>query len=413
MTKIEIVLAQCLEALEQGTSLEACLARYPNRREELEPLLRAAQRVGSAPPVGPSDTFRQGARDRMVLLIQHREALKARRETERRSGGFLERLRGQLAPAFQMGRLIRPAVALLALVLLVGVLGAGAVYASSDALPGSSLYPFKMASERIRLTLSFSESAKAALHLELAAERLEEASGLVQTDGDAEIEPLMKRYAAEVNAASGILQRRRDRDSQVTTLSVELQEELTRHQAVLGQVRESVPETARRAVERALIASEAARQGALGPEERPQASPDVKPTRPGRAGWGTGTPTSTRLAEPTATYTPTETSEPDQNTEPTERAVPRGWTRTPEPPGLTMTPEPPGRTHTPQPPGRTYTPAPPAQSPTPREPNPGVTPGPPDEPGPPEPPDPPDDPGPPEQDERPGPPGKQGTSGRP
>lgn len=407
MAKIEVVLAECLDALERGASLETCLARYPEQRTELEPLLRAAWRVRSTPPVATSHAFRERARDRMVHLLQHRQAAATRHERSERVG-FLRWLQTQFALDLPFRRFAMPALASLLVILLVGLLGAGAAYASSDALPGDSLYPVKLASEQIRLALSLSESAKAALHLRLAAERLEEASVLIQTDGADGIAPLMKRYAAEVNAASGILRRRRDRDSQVADLSTELQEELTRHQTVLSQVREAVPPAARAAVESALAASEAARQGALGPEERPEGSPMVRPTRPGQPQGETRPPTSTHSLESTVRYTPTQTTEPDQRSEPSERAVPPGRTMTPDSPGRTYTPEPPGQTYTPQPPGRTYTPAPPAQTPTPRGPEPGATPEPPGPPDPPDPPGPPDPPDPPGENERPG-----ETPGRP
>ncbi|MBF8286413.1 MAG: hypothetical protein HW393_227 [Dehalococcoidia bacterium] len=47
------ILDKCLAALNQGETLDACLARYPNHADELRAHLRLAQRLALTPPHQP------------------------------------------------------------------------------------------------------------------------------------------------------------------------------------------------------------------------------------------------------------------------------------------------------------------------------------------------------------------------
>ena len=410
MAKIESILAECLDELDRGVSVEACLERHPEQREELEPLLRAAQRVRSTPQVRPSASFRQGARERMILQIRHRESIREREKESKRPTIF-ERLWPDLRLSRAVTRFAVPVMAAMVIIFLLGAMGVGAVYASSESLPGESLYPVKLAGERIRLALALSESRAARLHMRFASERLEEAAALIAGRGARDIEPLMRRYAEQVEAASGLVQRQRARGEDVGSLSSDLEGQLDRQQAVLGRVQEETPQEARAAVERALAASRKARDQVLDPGT-PEPSPTTKPT---------SAPTATDTLEPTATLTPTDTREPEQRRKATETPMPeRTWTpetswqtrspqapgrtMTPWPPGQTMTPWPPGRTMTPQPPGWTITPQPPGQTKTPQPPGQTITPQPPGRTMTPQPPG---------QTMTPQPPGQTGTPGAP
>ena len=374
MTTIEDILAQCLTDLEQGSSVEDCLARYPKHRDELEPLLRVAQQVRSAPDVGPSPAFRQTARARIVRRIRDRESTGQHQRVPGHAG-LLARLMSSIRIPTPVRRFAVPAMAAITVILLLGTLGVGAVYASAGSLPGDSLYPVKLAGERVRLALAFSDSGEAKLHLRLASERLEEAAAVVERNGADEIEPLMGRYAAHVEAASSVLEHQHARGEDVASLAARFQERLARHEEVLSRVQEKVPGEARFAVEQALTASRRAQDRI---PKRPEVPPTAGPTStPTVTSTFTASPTGTETARPGPTNTPTVTSEPAQKSGPSETPVPPGQTRTPQPPGQTRTPEPPGQTRTPQPPGQTCTPEPPGQTKTPQPPGQTRTPEPP------------------------------------
>jgi Bacterial Ig domain len=64
------LLAECLTDIEQGDlTLEQCLARYPQQRAELEPLLRAALQLSQAHTLEPSRAFQAQARARLLARL--------------------------------------------------------------------------------------------------------------------------------------------------------------------------------------------------------------------------------------------------------------------------------------------------------------------------------------------------------
>lgn len=68
----EAILGECLDALFAGTTVEECLARYPEHTEGLEPLLRLAKEVAQTPtPAMPRADFeygRQRVRDAVTAM---------------------------------------------------------------------------------------------------------------------------------------------------------------------------------------------------------------------------------------------------------------------------------------------------------------------------------------------------------
>jgi hypothetical protein len=68
MSNIEDILDRCLQDIEAGRSVEECLEGYPEWRDELAPLLKAADRLRSAAVVKPSAAFRQSVAMRLANL---------------------------------------------------------------------------------------------------------------------------------------------------------------------------------------------------------------------------------------------------------------------------------------------------------------------------------------------------------
>ncbi len=70
----EDILAACIDAIEQGISVESCLATYPEVAAELEPLLRIVSRVRrSESPRLAADAFARG-RGRLAVAAAARHA---------------------------------------------------------------------------------------------------------------------------------------------------------------------------------------------------------------------------------------------------------------------------------------------------------------------------------------------------
>jgi hypothetical protein len=60
--RFETVLDECLDRVQAGASIEACLARYPEHAETLRPLLRLAAAVRAVPPPRPNPSAVQASR---------------------------------------------------------------------------------------------------------------------------------------------------------------------------------------------------------------------------------------------------------------------------------------------------------------------------------------------------------------
>jgi hypothetical protein len=159
------ILNECLRELEAGQPLEAILERYPEEADELRPLLLTAQNVKAMPIARPRSHAQQAGWQRFLG-----EAIALRRARERR-------------PIFGLWArpLLRPVAIAASLVLTLFFLGGGAtVYAASNSLPDSPLYPLKLATEDARLWFVFDEDDRAGILLDQSETRMTEIRKLVQ-----------------------------------------------------------------------------------------------------------------------------------------------------------------------------------------------------------------------------------------
>lgn len=165
--EFEIKLIEALDALDRGETADAILARYPEVADDLRPLLHTATAL-PALRMQPSEA--QKMKSRQAFLKQGA----ALRQTaqRRRQFGFVPRL------AAMFGAL---SVALV-------VLGGGAVAASGSALPGDPLYGLKRTVENVRLTLSGDAAARTALQAQLEAQRRAEATALLKSGREVEVQ---------------------------------------------------------------------------------------------------------------------------------------------------------------------------------------------------------------------------------
>ncbi|MFP3897282.1 MAG: DUF5667 domain-containing protein [Anaerolineales bacterium] len=338
MCGIEELLAQCLKEIEEGDSMEECLARRPERREELEPLLRMVQRMRAAPRVTPSLEFRQSARTRMLNMIESGESTARSRQSDApRQGGFFPRL-----------GLAVPTMVTIILIALLATTGLGVVRASSRSLPGEPLYGVRLATERIRLALAPTPAGLARAHLASAERRLEDATRLAEANGEKYMETLMSQYMEQVQAANGVLQKQRLRDNRIVPLAEHLEERLTYHQEVLEQVRAHTPPEAQVGIKRAMEASQRAREQAGVFLDKPEGPPAEKmPPRQGPPSHAPVAPGD----DPADTEKPTRTgptARPSPQSEDNNGRTPPGQIQRPQQSGQTTTPQPLGQTATPR-----------------------------------------------------------------
>jgi hypothetical protein len=157
------ILNDCLERLlVKGESLEQCLEHYPAQAAELKPLLETALATKEAADIKPRPDFRAQA------SYQFRSALQKRAAEGRPSWGWFPRWATALA-----------------VVLILVLAGGSTVFAAGSSMPDSPLYSVKLATEQVRLSLTFSQMGKARLCAELADRRVDEIAYMADK-GDAE-----------------------------------------------------------------------------------------------------------------------------------------------------------------------------------------------------------------------------------
>lgn len=151
----EQILQECLELLEQGLSVEECLARYPEEANELEPLLRTAAASRKAFMQSASAGTRSRIRSRVMAEWD-------KHHKQRRFPWGL--------PVF-MPRWAATALLVL-LVVLLG--GSSTVLASGGAVPGEVLYPVKVFREDTQLFFTRSPQEQVSLQTQFIKERAQE-----------------------------------------------------------------------------------------------------------------------------------------------------------------------------------------------------------------------------------------------
>lgn len=148
----------CIERLNAGETLDACLRVYPQYANELRPMLMAGQVVQRA-RIAPVEVQAAQARGRQRLLFAMQQTPPV---PQRRSVPFT-RLLAQAA----------------ALILILGVFLGGTALAAESSLPGDPLYGYKRFTESVRLALP---GDQALLAEQFAQRRVDEIRQLLAID---------------------------------------------------------------------------------------------------------------------------------------------------------------------------------------------------------------------------------------
>jgi len=156
------VLDECLLALQQGDSVEACLARYPKHAKRLHPLLTLANKVGATPQAAPRAQAQAAAWNRA-----------------RQRAADLRSPRRGFRVGFSYAAWLRPAAIAAAFVCAVMAGGGATALAAQSSLPDSPLYRVKLATEDVHLWLVFDEAHEAEILIDQSSERTEEIESML------------------------------------------------------------------------------------------------------------------------------------------------------------------------------------------------------------------------------------------
>ena len=188
--RMQQVVQECVELLQQGRSLRQCLAGYPEEAEELEPILRSAISIQSQLAVDLPSAVRTRIRGRVLTQWDH----------HRRS----RRWEWRLPPLFHRWAFVAASIVV---ALVLGGIGTNAAQAAS--VPGDILYPVKEFREDVELWLARSPEAKVEMYTSLVKERVEEVQKVAsrkQVDLDA-VSRALARIDSHLEALNGVVEK--------------------------------------------------------------------------------------------------------------------------------------------------------------------------------------------------------------
>ncbi len=262
------ILDECLERLlVNGETIEQCLQGYPEQAANLKPLLQTALAT------------------RQTIAIQPRAEFKARARYQFRSA-LQEWASSRSRPFF--GWLPRWAT-VVTIVLAVLLIGGGTIAAANYSMPDSLLYPIKLATEQVQLTLTPSDIGKARLYAKFVDRRVAEIIYTANKGNAQQIEAITQRLdkrlvmlasltsAPEVAEAPRTLESPPPMQLEETESSQEIPGDKSNraklrstvanyainHPAGLRAALEKAPESAKSALRRAIAVSEAGYERAL------------------------------------------------------------------------------------------------------------------------------------------------------
>ncbi|PKB78443.1 MAG: hypothetical protein BZY88_18575 [SAR202 cluster bacterium Io17-Chloro-G9] len=196
------VLQNCLSEMEQGRSMEQCLALYPQEAARLEPLLQAALSARNQIPLA------------IPLAAQARLRNRVMGEWDRRQ----QPRRPWLRFSFMAPRWVAVAASI---VLVVALSSVSTVAAAGGAVPGDFLYPVKELREEAQLWFAWSSEAKVEMYTRLVKERAQEVRDLASPEKD----------RSEKDRSGAISQALDRLDKHLAALDAVVQEKLRRGQA--------------------------------------------------------------------------------------------------------------------------------------------------------------------------------------
>jgi len=269
------ILAECLEALDRGEiTIEECQQRYPQYQEELKYLLLLSKYIKAAPDVTPSPVFRHAASTRMNNLIKNQISLQKNQQSDR-SRQHARKAKDRVT----VRRHSIPRILVTAIV-VIGLLFGGTVStaaASSDSLPGDTLYPVKTSIEDIKLVFADDEG-DVELNVQYAQNRVEEMQALVEANRYDDIPIAVQRYEhniADLAQAMAILSANDPARAEAHANLLEAAR--ANRTEVLTGLLDKVPDQAKKGIQRALEAGPPDHAG--GPPEG-KGPPDHAPGPP-------------------------------------------------------------------------------------------------------------------------------------
>jgi hypothetical protein len=169
-------------------------------------------------------------------LVAPRPEFKARTRHEIQSRLRENERKSEPRKSSLVGWVPKWAVVVASLVLIFLVAGTGTVAASTTSMPDDTLYPVKLATERVHLGLSRGGISKARVNVRLADRRIKEIVYLAKKGDSRRLERALLRLSGHMEAIEQVIEANADRpkvQEAVTALKVLLEERIAENESAL------------------------------------------------------------------------------------------------------------------------------------------------------------------------------------
>lgn len=235
-------LAACLEWIEEtGDSAEKAAARFPNHYRELINLLETVEQLDSAEQPSPSPEFQFAARTRLLNQINAKKsAVQAAGVTNAQAARHIwqsEKLRREnFSQHPPKRRFAMNWILIIGLLASVFAGGGGVAFASTDALPGDTLYPVKTMLQDMEMVFAGDEK-DAELLMNQMFTNIEEMQQLATQERYGDMLIGLKEYQNNLEAMNQVRERINNEDAGTgDSLNTRLQEQLQTCTQLLEQL---------------------------------------------------------------------------------------------------------------------------------------------------------------------------------
>lgn len=208
------IIGDCIEMVQTGQmSRSDCTRKYPNLADELNSAFFSMDAVSSIAFSKIDPLYQRKQKIRLTQKLPDRENIVTKRLGHRYRLQNLKR------------RFVMTWVVIVTTILSL-ISGAGAVYASSDALPGDTLYPVKIWVEDVQLAIA-PEDVDAGLLIRFAEHRVEEAVELIHEGRFEDLDKAADGYQKHTELLTQTMARvKAENPEEAIKLRLELEEKL-------------------------------------------------------------------------------------------------------------------------------------------------------------------------------------------
>ncbi len=171
--KIEKIIYKCLLLMEKGHSLDECINKFEDYRDEITEYFKTIKNIKGLEAVMPEKDYRKNSLAQIIGEAKRREGISSEKAA---SAAAMKRN----ISTTKKRLILRPAMIFLVFLILATFSFAGTLFASQETVPGQVLYPLKRSYEGFKLMV-YPENKKDGLHFQFLNNRIYEANTLLES----------------------------------------------------------------------------------------------------------------------------------------------------------------------------------------------------------------------------------------